>query len=81
VAMNISVRAVEGHPRMVFSRMNVSSAAQLVRTVLRAREADSRPWKSPTAIVPFTVAVRARYGCLGSKLSTHREAAVLKSAH
>ena len=42
VAMNVSVRTVEGHRRMVFSKMNVSSAAQLVRTVLSAREADSR---------------------------------------
>lgn len=41
-AMNVSVRTVEGHRRMVFSKMNVSSAAQLVRTVLSAREADSR---------------------------------------
>ena len=40
VAMNVSVRTVEGHRRMVFSKMNVSSAAQLVRTVLSAREAD-----------------------------------------
>ncbi|MFI5365525.1 MAG: response regulator transcription factor [Candidatus Binatia bacterium] len=42
VAMHVSVRTVEGHRRMVFSKMNVSSAAQLVRTVLGAREADSR---------------------------------------
>jgi two-component system response regulator FixJ len=42
VAMNVSVRTVEGHRRMVFSKMNVSSATQLVRTVLSAREADSR---------------------------------------
>lgn len=42
VAMNVSVRTVEGHRRIVFSKMNVSSAAQLVRTVLGAREADSR---------------------------------------
>ena len=42
VAMNVSVRTVEGHRRIVFSKMNVSSAAQLVRTVLNAREADSR---------------------------------------
>ncbi|MFI5397731.1 MAG: response regulator transcription factor [Candidatus Binatia bacterium] len=42
VAMNVSVRTVEGHRRMVLSKMNVSSATQLVRTVLSAREADSR---------------------------------------
>ena len=42
VAMNVSVRTVEGHRRMVLSKMNVSSAAQLVRTVLRAREAEPR---------------------------------------
>lgn len=41
VAMNVSVRTVEGHRRMVLSKMNVSSAAQLVRAVLGAREADS----------------------------------------
>lgn len=37
VAMNVSVRTVEGHRRMVFSKMNVSSATQLVRTVLSVR--------------------------------------------
>jgi two-component system response regulator FixJ len=42
VAMNVSVRTVEGHRRMVFSKMNVFSAAQLVRAVLGARKADSR---------------------------------------
>jgi len=42
VAMNVSVRTVEGHRRMVLSKMNVSSAAQLVRTVLGVREGDSR---------------------------------------
>jgi two-component system response regulator FixJ len=41
-AMNVSVRTVEGHRRMVFLKMNVSSAAQLVRTVLGVREADPR---------------------------------------
>ena len=41
-AMNVSVRTVEGHRRMVLSKMKVSSAAQLVRTVLGAREAPSR---------------------------------------
>jgi FixJ family two-component response regulator len=39
-AMNISVRTVEGHRRMVLSKMNVSSATQLVHVVLRARGAD-----------------------------------------
>jgi FixJ family two-component response regulator len=38
-ALQVSVRTVEGHRRMVFSKMQVSSAAQLVRTVLSAREA------------------------------------------
>lgn len=42
-AMHVSVRTVEGHRRMVLSKMDVSSAAQLVRTVLGARAADSRP--------------------------------------
>ena len=42
VAMKVSVRTVEGHRRMVFSKMNVSSAAQLVRTVLSTREIPSR---------------------------------------
>jgi FixJ family two-component response regulator len=41
VAMNVSVRTVEGHRRMVLSKMNVSSAAQLVSTVLGVREGDS----------------------------------------
>jgi DNA-binding CsgD family transcriptional regulator len=40
IALRVSVRTVEGHRRMVFSKMNVASAAQLVRTVLSAREAD-----------------------------------------
>jgi len=39
-ALHVSVRTVEGHRRRVFSKAHVSSAAQLVRTVLRAREAD-----------------------------------------
>jgi two-component system response regulator FixJ len=39
--MNVSVRTVEGHRRMVLSKLNVSSAAQLVRTVLSVREAGS----------------------------------------
>jgi FixJ family two-component response regulator len=38
-ALDVSVRTVEGHRRMVFSKMQVSSAAQLVRTVLSARQA------------------------------------------
>ena len=36
-AMNVSVRTVEGHRRRVLSKMHVTSAAQLVRTVLSAR--------------------------------------------
>ena len=38
VAMHVSVRTVEGHRRMVLSKTNVSSVAQLVRTVLSVRE-------------------------------------------
>jgi len=41
-ALPASVRSVEGHRRRVFSKMNVSSAAQLVRVVLGARKADPR---------------------------------------
>jgi two-component system response regulator FixJ len=41
-AMHVSVRTVEGHRRMVLSKMNVSSAAQLVRIVLGARAAAPR---------------------------------------
>jgi len=41
-AMNVSVRTVEGHRRVVLSKMHVSSAAQLVRTVLSARDAGPR---------------------------------------
>ena len=37
IALRVSVRTVEGHRRLVFSKMNVSSAAQLVRVVLGAR--------------------------------------------
>ncbi len=37
-ALAISVRTVEGHRRVVFSKMHVASATQLVRTVLSARE-------------------------------------------
>ena len=40
-AMNVSVRTVEGHRRMVLSKMNVSAAAQLVRIVLGAQEGES----------------------------------------
>ncbi|MBI3784600.1 MAG: response regulator transcription factor [Deltaproteobacteria bacterium] len=42
VAMKVSVRTVEGHRRMVLAKMNVSSAAQLVRTVLSIRQAGSQ---------------------------------------
>jgi two-component system response regulator FixJ len=41
-ALRVSVRTVEGHRRMVFSKTNVSSAAQLVRVVLSARGASPR---------------------------------------
>ncbi len=41
-AMNVSTRTVEGHRRMVLSKMNVSSATQLVRAVLGVRDDDSR---------------------------------------
>jgi two-component system, LuxR family, response regulator FixJ len=41
-ALRVSVRTVEGHRRLVFSKINVSSAAQLVRTVMTARGGDSR---------------------------------------
>jgi len=37
LALRVSVRTVEGHRRMVFFKMNVSSAAQLVSIVLSAR--------------------------------------------
>jgi two-component system, LuxR family, response regulator FixJ len=37
-ALRVSIRTVEGHRRMVLSKTNVSSAAQLVRTVLSARD-------------------------------------------
>ena len=42
MAMDVSVRTVEGHRRIVFSKMHVSSAAQLVRVVLGARGAPPR---------------------------------------
>jgi two-component system response regulator FixJ len=38
VSMNVSVRTVEGHRRMVLSKLDVSSAAQLVRVVLSTRK-------------------------------------------
>jgi FixJ family two-component response regulator len=38
--MRVSVRTVEGHRRMVLSKMNVTSAAQLVRMVMKARETE-----------------------------------------
>jgi len=41
--LRVSLRTVEGHRRRVLSKTNVSSAAQLVRAVLSAREADPRP--------------------------------------
>jgi two-component system response regulator FixJ len=41
-ALRVSVRTVEGHRRMVLSKANVSSVAQLVRFVLNARNADRR---------------------------------------
>jgi FixJ family two-component response regulator len=41
-ALKVSARTVEGHRFVVLSKMNVSSAAQLVRTVLSVREADPR---------------------------------------
>jgi len=39
-ALRASPRTVEGHRRMVFLKMGVSSASQLVRVVLSAREGD-----------------------------------------
>ncbi len=41
-ALHVSVRTVEGHRRMVLSKANVSSAAQLIRTVLGARDTGPR---------------------------------------
>ncbi len=40
--LHVSVRTIEGHRRMVLAKMNVSSAAQLVRTVLSVRDAALR---------------------------------------
>jgi FixJ family two-component response regulator len=42
-ALGVSVRTVEGHRRMVLSKTNVSSAAQLVRVVLSVRRSAPRP--------------------------------------
>lgn len=42
MALHVSVRTVEGHRRMVLLKANVSSAAQLVRTVLSARATGPR---------------------------------------
>jgi len=41
-ALRVSICTVEGHRRAVLSKMHVSSAARLVRTVLSARETDPR---------------------------------------
>ena len=41
-ALHVSVRTVEGHRRKVLTKVNVSSAAQLVRTVLSGREPGPR---------------------------------------
>ena len=41
-ALQVSVRTVEGHRRRVFSKMRVSSAAQLVGTVLSVRDTTPR---------------------------------------
>ena len=41
--MDVSVRTVEGHRRMVLSKMDVASAAQLVRVVLSVRDGESHP--------------------------------------
>ena len=41
-ALHVSVRTVEGHRRMVLLKVNVSSAAQLVRTVLNGHEPGPR---------------------------------------
>jgi len=41
--LGVSVRTVEGHRRMVLSKTNVSSAAQLVRAVLSVRKSTPRP--------------------------------------
>ena len=41
-ALHVSVRTVEGHRRMLLLKVNVSSAAQLVRTVLSGRKPGPR---------------------------------------
>jgi two-component system, LuxR family, response regulator FixJ len=41
-ALQVSVRTVEGHRRRVFSKMHVSSAAQLVAAVLSVRNTTAR---------------------------------------
>lgn len=43
--LRLSVRTVEGHRRMIFLKMQVSSAAQLVRAVLSPESAD--PYAEP----------------------------------
>jgi hypothetical protein len=65
VAMNVSVRTVEGHRRLIFSTMDVSSAAQLVRTVLGAREARARRF-SQASHLRFAVPSAAFVGDTGS---------------
>jgi len=39
--LHLSVRTVEAHRRTVLRKMNVLSAAQLVRAVIGARDGDS----------------------------------------
>lgn len=39
--LGISVRTVEGHRRRVLSKLNVTSAAQLVRVVMRSRDVEA----------------------------------------
>lgn len=39
VAVNVRVRTIKGHRRMMFAKMNVPSTTQLVRTALGKREA------------------------------------------
>ena len=39
--LGISVRTVEGHRRRVLSKLNVTSAAQLVRIVMSTRNTDA----------------------------------------
>jgi len=41
-ALRVSVRTVEEDRSMVLAKVNVSSAAQLARTVLSVRDADPR---------------------------------------